>query len=164
VVSDRLYTFRHDQGYFETGQARGKLVLLGNTVHEIVAHWFDIAGRFIGLERFRMAVDPPTFPGTTIYRTGSEYQRQVDAEMAGLKTQLGFQPSDIRVYAFESEEATIRDLPGDYERFLESPESADPEEQKHYPRHIAAWRAEGCFVLNWYEEHWLAADGRVISH
>lgn len=37
---------------------RGKQLLLGNTVHEIVAHWFDMAGRFIGLERFRAAVDP----------------------------------------------------------------------------------------------------------
>src|SRR5262245_9175924 len=120
-MGERLYLFRHDQGYFETGLARGKQVLLGNSVHEIVAHWFDMEGRFLGLERFPMAVDPPTFPGTTIYRTGSEYHLEVDAEMLALKEQLGFQPADIRVRAFESEEAAIADLPGEYEQFLKSP-------------------------------------------
>ena len=45
-MGEGLFTLRHDQGYFETGHARGKQVLLGNTVHEIVAHWFDMAGRF----------------------------------------------------------------------------------------------------------------------
>jgi hypothetical protein len=159
-----LYTFRHDQGYFDTGLARGKQVLLGNTVHEIVAHWFGMDGRLIGLERFRMAVDPPTCPGTTIYRTGSEYQREMDAEMAALKQRLGFQPADIRVQAFESEEAAIADLPGEYEQFLESPESADPQEQEHFPGYISEWRAEGRFVLNWCVDYWLTADGRVISH
>ena len=88
-MGERLYTFRHDQGYFEAGLARDKQVLLGNTVHEIVAHWFDLEGRFLGLERFPMAVDPPMFPGTTIYCTGTEYNRAVDAEMGALKEQSG---------------------------------------------------------------------------
>src|SRR4051812_42757019 len=118
-MSERLYSIRQGQGYFEVGLARGKQVLLGNTVHEIIAHWFDLEGRFVGLERFRMAVDPLTFPGTTIYRSGSEYQREVDAEMARLMRQIGFRPGDIRVKSFESEEAALSDLPGDYEHFLE---------------------------------------------
>lgn len=163
-MGERLYTFRHDQGYFEAGLARGKQVLLGNTVHEIVAHWFDLEGRFLGLERFPMATDPPTFPGTTIYRTGTEYHRAVDAEMDALKGQLGFRPADIRVYAFESEDAAIADLPGEYEQFLESPESADADEREHFPQYIAEWRAEGRFVLNWCVDYWLSADGRVLSH
>src|SRR5262245_30251813 len=110
-MGERLYTFRHDQGYFEAGLAQGKQVLLSNTVDEIVAHWFDMEGPFLGMERFPMAVDPPTFPGTTIYRTGSEYHRAVDAAMAALKERLGFRPAEIRVRKFESEEAAIADLP-----------------------------------------------------
>lgn len=163
-MNGRLYTFRDDQGYFEAGLARGKQVLLGNTVHQIVAHWFDMEGRFLGLEQFPMAVDPPTFPDTTIYRTGSEYHRAVGAEMAALKGQLGFQSAEIRVQAFESEEASITDLPGEYEQFLESPDSADPEEREHFLRYITEWRAQGRFVLNWYVDYWLSADGRVLTH
>jgi hypothetical protein len=163
-MGDHLYRLRHDQGYFETGLAHGKQLLLGNTVHEISAHWFDMEGRFLSLERFRMKVDPPTFPGTTIYRTGSEYHRAVDGEMAALKERLGFQPADIRVRAFESEEAAIADLPGEYEQFLELPESAGAEERVCFPEYIAEWRAEGRFVLYLCVDYWLSADGRVIAH
>ena len=109
-------------------------MLLGNTVHEIVAHWFDMAGQFIGLERFRMAIDPPSLPGTTLNRTEREYQRAVDAEMAAVKQRLGFQPADIRVQAFESEEATIADLPGEYQQFLESPGFGLPRRTGAYSR------------------------------
>jgi hypothetical protein len=163
-MGGRLYTFRHDQGYFEAGLARGQQVLPSSTVHEIVAHWFDLDGRFLGLERFRMAVDPPTFPDTTIYRTGTEYHQAVDAEMSTLKEQLGFRPAEIRVCMFESEEAAIADLPGEYEQFLEAPESADPEERDYFLWHIAEWRAEGRFVLCWCVDYWLSADGRVLTH
>jgi hypothetical protein len=163
-MSERLYTLRHDQGYFETGLAHGKQVLLGNTVREIVVHWFDREGRFLGLDRFPLATVPTTFPGTTIYMTGSEYHREVSAEMASLKERLGFQPADIRIQAFESEEAAIAELPGEYQQFLESPGSADPEEQEHFPQYIAEWRAKGNFVLDWCVDYWLSADGTVLTH
>jgi hypothetical protein len=163
-MRSRLYTLRPDQGYFEVGLAHGKQVLLGNTVHEIIAHWFDVEGRFIGLERFHLDVNPPTFPGTTIYRTGSKYQKEVEAELAALKQRLGFVPAEIRIHAFESEEACITVLPGEYEEFLESPESADPEEQEHFPAYIAEWREQGRFVLSFCVDYWLTADGRVLTH
>jgi hypothetical protein len=70
----------------------------------------------------------------------------------------------LRHRDFESEEAAIADLPGEYERFLESPQSADPEEQEYFPAYIAEWRAEGRFVLLWCVDYWLTADGRVLTH
>ena len=160
----RLYTLGRDQGYFETGVARGKQVLLGNTVRMIVVHWFDMEGRFLSLERFQMTVNPPTFPGKTIYQTGSEYHRVVDGEMTAFKAQPGFQPADIQVRAFESEEASIADLPGEYEQFLESPEPPDPDERVLFAASIAKWRAEGRFVLIWCVDYWLSADGQVLAH
>jgi hypothetical protein len=111
-----------------------------------------------------MLVDPPRFPGTTIFKTGDEYHRAVDAEMTAVKDRLGFRPAEIRVRAFQSEEASIADLPGEYERFLEMPESVDPEERMHFLRFIAEWRAEGKFVLDWCEDYWLSRDGRVLAH
>jgi hypothetical protein len=162
-MAERLYTLRPDQGYFDTGRAHCKQVLLGTTVHEIVAHWFDMEGRFLGLERFPMAVDPPTFPGTTIYQTGSEYHRQANAELAALKQRLGFSPGDIQIRAFESEEAAIVDLCGEYEEFLESPESYAAEDRKWFEGYISEWRAKGRFALCWQGEYWLEADGQVFS-
>jgi hypothetical protein len=162
-MGERLYPFRPDQEYFEAGLACGKQVLLGNTVHEIIAHWFDLQGRFLSLERFPMAVNPPTFPGTTIYRTGSEYHREVDVEMTALKQRLGFQPAVIRVLSFESDELAISDLPGEYEAFLASPDSYSPEDREWYEGYVAEWRREGRFALCWYGEYWLEADGEVFS-
>ena len=148
VMGERLYILRHDQGYFETGLAHGKQVLPGNTVHEIVAHWFDMAGQFIGLERFRMAIDPPSLPGTTLNRTEREYQRAVDAEMAAVKQRLGFQPADIRVQAFESEEATIADLPGEYQQFLESPGRPPPKNGSIFQERLRSGeRRAGSFLI-----------------
>ncbi|QEH34887.1 hypothetical protein OJF2_34320 [Aquisphaera giovannonii] len=163
-MSDRLYTLRCGQGYFETGLDSGGQVLLGNTVREIVAHRFDMEGRFLGLERSRMDVDPPRLPGTTIYRTDGEYHRAVEAEMAAYKERIGFRPADIRVRAFESEEACIAELPGEYERYLESPDEVDPGEGEELVRAIAAWRAEGRFVLDWCVDYWISADGEVLAH
>jgi hypothetical protein len=88
----------------------------------------------------------------------------VDAEMDAFKEHLGFRPVDIRVRAFESEQAAIADLPAEYEQFLESPASANAEEQEHLPGYIAQWRAEGRFVLYWCVDYWLSADGRVLTH
>ena len=163
-MNERLYRIRQGQGYFDAGLARGKQVLLGNIVHEIIVHWFDMAGNFLELQRFQMDVDPPAFPGTTIYRTDSNYHRQVDAEIARMKQRLGFREADILLRAFESDEAAIYDLPGEYEQFLESPETADSEEREHVPQEIAKWRAEGRFVIQWCVDYWLTAEGEVISH
>src|SRR5262245_39539812 len=55
AMGERLYSLRHGQGYFDTGLARGQQVLLGNTVHEIIAHWFELEGQFLQVERFPMA-------------------------------------------------------------------------------------------------------------
>jgi hypothetical protein len=110
-----------------------------------------------------MAVDPPTFPGTTIYCTGSEYHGEADAEMAALKERLGFEPADIRVRRFDSDEAGITDLPGEYEEFLESPASYSPEDREWYEGVIAEWRREGRFALYWCGEYWVSADGEVLS-
>lgn len=161
-MGERLYTLRHDQGYFDTGLALGQQVLLGNTVHEIVAHWFDLEGQFLRVERFRMAVDPPRFPGTRIYVTGSAYHRAAEAEMAALKQTLGFVPADIRVRAFESEEAAIADLPSEYVQYLEAPESYSAEDRKWYDEYVSEWRRKGQFVLCWSSEYWLSNDGEVM--
>ncbi len=70
-MNERLYRLRPDQGVFETGIAQGKQVLLAATVHDILMHWFAPSGEFLGLERCPMPVEPATFPGTSIYQTGS---------------------------------------------------------------------------------------------
>jgi len=54
----------------------------------------------------------------------------LDWEMATLKQRLNLQPGEIRIHAFESDEASIAELPGEYEEFLESPDSCNPESRR----------------------------------
>lgn len=162
-MSERLYRLGQGQAAFETGTAAGQQVLLGHTVHDVVLHWFDGDGRFLGLERVGMDVLPGTFPGTTIYRTDAAYWDRARSAVGAVKERIGFAPADILVRAFESDEAAIADLPGLYEEFLESPESFDDEARESLPGAIRAWRDEGRFVLSWYEDYWISESGEVIS-
>jgi hypothetical protein len=162
-MDDARYLLCHDQGYFEAGRAGDRLVLLGLTVREVVAHWFDAEGCFLGLERFPIDVDIRVIPGGTVYRKGESYDGQVEAEMSALKRRLGFVPETIRVRRFESDEVAIFDLPGECEAFLESPGSYSPEDRAYYERMIAEWRARGDFVIHWDGEYWLTAEGSVYT-
>jgi hypothetical protein len=141
--------------------AQGKQVLLANTVHEILLHWFAPDGQFLGLERFRMPFECATFPGTTIYKTGSGYWEQVNREIAALKERIGFVPCDIAVGKFESEEASIEDLPGEYLEFLQNREAYSEEDRQAFEGYIREWRRRNCFVLVFYEQYWMSASGEV---
>jgi hypothetical protein len=148
---------------FETGTAQGKQLLLATTIHGILLHWFTPEGAFLGLERHRMAVAPGTFPASTIYRTDAAYWEQVEREVAALKEKIGFVPADIAVAKFESEKASIQDLPGRYEEFLDDPQAYPPEDREAFEGLIRQWRQSGSFVLEFSEEYWISAAGEVES-
>jgi hypothetical protein len=160
-MDERLYHLRHDQEVFETGIAQGKQLLLATTVHDILLHWFAPNGEFLGLERCRMPVEPGTFPGTAIYRTGSGYWEQVKREVAALKERIGFAPCDIAVRKFESEEASIQDLPGEYQEFLENREAYSEEDRRAFEGYIREWGRANSFVLEFSEQYWMSASGEV---
>jgi hypothetical protein len=162
-MDGRLYRLRGDQERFEAGLAQGKQVLLGTTVHEILLHWFAPNGEFLELERIRMAVEPGTFPGTRIYRTGLDYWEQVNHEIAALKARIDFVPADILIRKFESEEACIEDLPGDYFYFLQHREEYSEEDQRVFDEYIRDWRKGNNFVLEFCEQYWMSASGEVLS-
>jgi hypothetical protein len=162
-VDERLYRLPHGQEYFEAGTAAGKQVLLGNTVHHVVLHWFDSEGRFVEVWRFQMAVDPEKYPGKSIYRTDAAYWQQVKSEIETIKARIGFVPADILVRKFESEEASIEDLPGTFADFLRSPHAYDEADRKSLEDAIRYWHEQGCFVLSWGEDYWLSGSGEVIS-
>ena len=84
-------------------------------------------------------------------------------ELAALKARLEFRAADITVRRFESDEACIQELAGEYEEYLESPESFSPEEREALAEGLEAWRRKGYFALVWYEEYWLSRDGRVVA-
>ena len=69
----------------------------------------------------------------------------------------------IAVRRFESDEACVQDLSGEYEEYLQSPESFSPEEREALAEDLAAWRREGNFALAWHGEYWLSRDGRVVA-
>lgn len=166
-VGERLYPLRLGTGWhIECGRCGGRQVLLGFTHigHCFVLHWFAADGRFLGLERVPVAAaPPPRHPGTTIFRHDPAFERAKAAELAALKERLGFRAGDIAVHRFESDEACIQELSGEYEEYLQSPESFSPEEREALAEDLAAWHRKGYFALAWHEEYWLSQDGQVVA-
>lgn len=166
-MNERLYPLRLGTGWhIECGRCGERQVLLGFTHlgHCFVLHWFSDDGRFLGLERVPVTAAPPaTHPGTTIFVHDPAFERAKSAELAALKERLEFRAADIAVLRFESDEACIQELSGDYVAYIQSPESFSPEEQEALAEDLAAWRRDGNFALVWYEEYWLSRDGRVVA-
>src|SRR5262249_53955140 len=137
-MDERLDPLRLGTGWhIECGWCEDRQVLLGYTHlgNCLGVHWFAADGRFLGLERVPLAGTPPTHPGTTTYLYDPAFEQPKAEQPAALKDRLGFRAGDIRVRRFESGEASIRELSGEYEEYLQSPESVSPEERAH--------RAEG---------------------
>jgi hypothetical protein len=165
-MNDRLYRFLPDQGVFETGMAQGKQLLLADTVSDILLHWFAPNGEFLEMER--IPIEPATMPpGQRQWRDGKvvaeglNREERVKRQLAALKERIGFVPGEIAVRKFESEEAGIDDLPGEYQEFLDNREDYSKEDQKYFDGYIRDWRRDNCFVLNFYEQYWMSESGEV---
>jgi hypothetical protein len=109
------------------------------------------------------APPPLQHPGTTIYRYDPDFERVMAEELAALKTWLGFQAGDILVQRFESDEACIQELAGEYEEYLLYPESLSAEERADRAEGLDAWRRNGYFALVWCGEYWMSRDGEVVA-
>jgi hypothetical protein len=166
-MDERLYPLRlGTDWHIESGWCGERQVLLGFTHlgNCFVLHWFAADGRFLGLERVPLAAPPPPkHPGTTIYRHDAAFERAMTEELAALKARRGFRAGDIAVRRFESDEACIQELAGEYEEYLESPESFSPGEREILAEGLEAWRQKGYFALVWYGEYWLSRDGCVVA-
>jgi len=156
-MGEQLYRLQQGQGVFETGIAQGKQLLLATTVQDILLHWFALDGRFLGLERRRLTVVSAT-PQASL-----EYWERVEREVAALKESLGFVSADIAVAKFESEEASIEDMPGEYEEFLRAPQAYPAPDREAFESYIRRWRQAGSFVLGFSEQYWISASGEVES-
>jgi hypothetical protein len=149
-MEERLYRLRHDQEAFETGSAQDKQVLLAHTVHEILLHWFAPNGEFLGLERQSI--------GTT---RGRRYEENVASAMAAVKERIGFRPHPIQVRKFQSEEACIEDLPGEFQEHLDHPERCLAADRERFAAYIREFRENGEFVLEFTEQYWMSEDGEI---
>jgi hypothetical protein len=61
------------------------------------------------------------------------------------------------------EPASIQDLPGEYEEFLQGPEAYSPEGREAFEGYTRQWRQSGSFVLEFPEQYWMSAAGEVES-
>jgi hypothetical protein len=167
-MCNRRYALRHDPGAFETGTAQGKQLLLANTVHEILLHWFAPNGEFIELERHPIPKGSGASgrvwsvkTGTVLSEPAPGYWQRVEREVNALKERIGFVAQDIAVCKFESEEACIEDLPGEYQEFLDNREDYSAADQLAFDEYIRKWRSRDCFVLEFCEQYWMSATGEV---
>ena len=55
---------------------------------------------------------------------GLNWKERLKRQLTALKEKLGFVSGEIAIRKFESEEAGIYDLPGEYVQFLENPEAS----------------------------------------
>jgi hypothetical protein len=153
---------------FETGTAQGKQLLLATNVVDVLLHWFAPGGEFLAMER--IPIDPATLPpghrqwlDGKVIAEGFRWEERVKRQLAALKEQLGFVPCEIAIRKFESEEACIYDLPGEYVQFLENPEAYSEEDRQAFEGYIQRWRQAKDFVLEFCNEYWMNASGEVTS-
>lgn len=169
-MDDRLYRLRPDQAVFETGTAQGKQLLLSANVSQISLYWFTAGGEFLELQR-RQIPDGPSggrvwdvTTGTVISEPVSGYWDKLERAMAPLKEQLGFVPGEIAIRKFETEDAGILDLLGDYVQFLANREEYSKEDQQAYDEYIRKWHEAKDFVLAVDgAEYWMTESGEVAS-
>jgi len=165
-MDERLYRLRPDQAVFETGTAQGKQLLLANTLSDIHLHWFGPDGEFLELQR--IPIEPATIPPGhrqwqvgKVISEGLNWKERLKRQLTALKEQLGFVPGEIVICKFESEEAGIHDLPGEYVQFLENPEEYSAQDRQAFEGYIQKWRQAKDFVLAFYEEYWMNESGEV---
>jgi hypothetical protein len=168
-MNERLYRFRPDQAVFETGTAQGKQLLLANNygLQEILLHWFAADGEFLELERVPIPPGPiqitvrdkPELHAQVVWLRS--YKEKVEHQLAELKERIGFVPGEIAVRKFQSDEAGIQDLPGEYEEFLMKRDDYSEEDQRYFDGYIREFRNRNCFVLEFCEQYWMSADGEV---
>lgn len=139
-----------DPARSERAAAQGKQLLLAHTVADILLHWFSPAGEFLGLERQLLDITQ-----------GPDYQENVERAMGAIKDRIAFRPHPIQVRKFESEEASIHDLPGEYQEFLNHPERYSAADREAFEGSIRKWWAGGDFVLEFSEPYWISADGEI---
>jgi hypothetical protein len=167
-MGERLYRFLPDQGVFETGRAQGKQLLLATAVKEILLHWFSAKGKFLKLERVPISSAPTPHTVKDKAKLHSQvvwgprsYEELVGPQLVELKEHIGFVPGEIAVRKFESEEAGIFDLPGEYQDFLDNREDYSEEDQKAFDGYIREFRRRKCFVLEFSEDYWMSESGEV---
>ena len=160
ALLERLYTLRHDQGYFDTGTTDdGRQVFAYWDSQEPMAVFFDGDGNLLGCEVRQLSIDAP-------YGT-PECEALISQAVQLWQDEIGFQPKPIRVrrFALPEHELGIEDRPDHYETFLKAPELEEPDEEEREGmfEQIREWDEENSFVLYWGNDYWVNADGEVTS-
>jgi hypothetical protein len=150
---ERLYSIRHDQGYFDAGMtADGRRVLMGLYCPYLVAIFFDSSGNLLGhevrrlefLQRSSVIVDGEPIEGMVgVYNI---YDERIPPRIVAWQDEMGFRPATIRVKQF----------------FLDDPEASDAEKDG-VRESMRRWDAEGMFILYWGNDYWLDGTGEVES-
>ena len=142
--------------------------MLATTVEEILLHWFTAKGKFLKLERVPISSAPTPHTVKDKAKLHSQvvwgprsYEEIVGPQLVELKEHIGFVPGEIAVRKFESEEAGIFDLPGEYQDFLDNREDYSEEDQKAFDGYISEFRRSKSFVLEFTEDYWMSESGEV---
>jgi hypothetical protein len=138
----------------------GAPVVLGLYGWEVVGLWFTADGSLRELRVRPFTPDENADPEVD-YDVFEETCR-IRREWAG---EVGLLPGAIRVRRFilGQYKIGVLDLPNHLEEYRDDPTLIPPAERVKWEARLAAWQADGRFVLYWLKEHYMAADGRMLS-
>jgi hypothetical protein len=161
------YPLQQEQGYFWTGMAGDdRQVIIASTVTDIYVFSFARDGHYAGMEKTPLRNPPERDLTSGIYRIGNAYYRDVELQIDEIKRRLQCRACDILIEGFEEPEAFagIDPLPGDYQQFIESPQTVKEDDREFLERAVREWRERGWFVFVFWGEYWMSAEGRVMFH
>lgn len=161
-----MHTLQHDGSRFWTGATPdGRQVLLGPSLPNIVLYFFDADGNFILKELVSLQLQLMREPASGVYLTGPAVMEAIEQEVQKLVEDRDISLGTIRIRPFfdDEEGAGVKELPSEFEEFLEHPERFAEPDSDSIQASLAEWRDEERFVLVWGEELWVAADGELLA-
>jgi hypothetical protein len=168
----RLYSIQTDEAsVFWAGMAsHRRQVLMGLFCPNLLAIFFDLDGNLISIEEAHLEFLQPSGvfvggePIEGLVRRYNIYDERIPERIHAWQQQMEFEPAVIRVRKFwvQSKSIGIQDHPKHFAGAFSDPELSQEErdEQREWMRQ---WDADGRYVLQWGNDYWLDAAGRVTS-
>jgi hypothetical protein len=157
---ERRYAIQSHDGYFFYAGVtpNHEQVLMGLFCPNLVAFHFDLDGNLLRMNQRPVFFFQDETPPYHIY------DERIPPLIEAWKTEIGLRFTTIRVKKFFSQEPYIgiEDYPDHFDEIL-SDADADDAEKADVRESMELWDKDGQFVLQWGNDYWLNASGRVVS-
>lgn len=157
---------QHDGSRFWTGSTpANEQVLFGASLPNIVVYYFDRVGTLARKELLPLQTPLMIDPDSGYYLTGPAFMEALEREIGQTAVERSISLGAIRVEPFfdTDEGVGVKELPSDFEYFLEHPDKFAGKDAESLRESIDQWRTDESFVLVWGEELWMSKDGEILA-